>query len=91
MRRLIRSCTATAFAVLCSFASARIDHAKIVRALPFDEGGGPTAIDVGPNAHQAVLNAAEWGAGRFGGGIRLGGNGKLDVVKDPSEDLFDPR
>ena len=78
------------FALLCSMmgfsqaAAVSANDSSLRLWLPFDEGGGPVAVDRSANALEADLANVQWASGAFGTAVRFGGtNAFVDLPAVP--------
>ncbi len=57
----------------------------LVTALAFNEGSGPSSLDLSGNGHAGtLLNGTAWAAGNFGGGVSLDGVNDVVSVANPA-------
>ena len=89
MRTVMYAFVSVVTVFLCSTASMAIDADKIIVALPFDDGKGDTAEDIGPNGLEAIMDRTEWDKGKFGGAALLPGNASVAITNDPKLSLAD--
>jgi len=62
-------------------------YADLVGLWLFDEGSGNVAKDSSGNGHDGEIQGAQWGTGKFGGGLVFDGDDMVVVADDDGLDL----
>lgn len=73
--------------VICSPINAQDQHTVLLYT--FETGSGNTVKDLSEYENNGELMAAEWGDGKFGGGLTLGGNGPRAFVQIEDNESLD--